>query len=101
MVEFETNTGIDSKIEIQFLYAIRGVDERGMERLLVVGKSGTWRSERPVIELTSCLHTCKFYDKKTSAAEVCEAFGINPQTASYFYDYEDFSLVFRPSKKED
>ena len=100
MIEFEINSEKNSKIDLLSLYAICGEDEDRKTRLLVIGYLD-YSSKVPVTDLTSPLHSCRLYDRGDSVEEVCKDFGINPQTARYFDDYNSFALVFRPNRKED
>ena len=100
MIEFEINSEKNSEIDLLSLYAICGEDEDRKTRLLVIGYLD-YPSKVPVTDLTSPLHSCRFYDRGDSVEEVCKDFGINPQTARCFDDYNSFALIFRPNKKED
>lgn len=101
MVEFDTSPEKKKIIDlIESLYAICGEDEKGTTRLLVFGYEFA-SSKIPVTELTSPLQHCRRYGKWDSITKICEDFGINPQTARYFDDYNSFALTFRPNQKED
>ena len=100
MIEFEVNSEKNSERELSSLYAICGEDEDRKTRLLVIGYLD-YSSKIPVTDLTSPIHSCRFYDREDNVEEVCKDFGINPQTARYFDDYNSFVLMFRPNKKED
>lgn len=101
MVEFDTSPEKKKIIDlIESLYAICGEDEGGKTRLLVFGYEFA-SAKIPVIELTSPLQSCRRYGKWDSITKICEDFGINPQTARYFDDYNSFALMFRSNQKED
>lgn len=100
MIEFKVNSEKNSEIDLSSLYAICGEDGDRKTRLLVVGYL-CYSSKIPVTDLTSLLHFCRLYDRGDNVEEVCKDFGINPQTAHYFDDYNSFALMFRPNKKED
>lgn len=100
MVEFEVNSEKNSEKDLLSLYAICGENEDRKTRLLVISYLDT-SSKIPVTDLTNSVHSCRLYDREDSVEEVCKDFGINPQTARYFVDYNSFALMFRPNRKED
>lgn len=102
MIRFDLSLEINGDVKISRLYAIYGNDEHGTRKLLIVGHPfNAGQYIFPVIDLTCPLQPCKFYREQDCAADVCEAFGVNPQTARYLNDYDSFSLIFRHDEKED
>lgn len=102
MVKFDISRTTNRLTEIGNLYAIYGEDHEGRIRLLVIGYPETaMRTEVPVIDLTCPLQTCHYYDKEDSAADVCDDFGIDSQTARYLEDYAAFTLIFQHDEGED
>lgn len=102
MVKFDISRTTNRLTEIGNLYAIYGEDHEGRIRLLVVGYPETaMRTEVPVIDLTCPLQTCHYYDKEDSAADVCDDFSIDSQTARYLDDYAAFTLIFQHDEGED
>lgn len=101
MVEFDIGTVISEQVEIGNLYAIYGENHEGRTRLLVIGWPATTANVNvPVIDLTSPLQTCRYYSKEESAADVCDDFDINTQTARYLDDYMSFTLIFQHDEEE-
>lgn len=102
MVKFDISRMTNGLTEIGSLYAIYGEDHDGRTRLLVIGYPETaMRIEVPVIDLTSPLQTCRYYNKEESAADVCDDFGIDSQTARYLEDYTAFTLILQHDEGED
>lgn len=101
MVEFDIGTVISGLVEIGDLYAIYGENREGRTRLLVIGRPATAADvDVPVIDLTSPLQTCRYYSKEESAADVCDDFDINTQTARYLDEYMSFTLIFQHDEEE-
>lgn len=101
MVEFDIGTVISEQVEIGNLYAIYGENHEDRTRLLVIGWPATTANVNvPVIDLTSPLQTCRYYSKEESAADVCDDFDINTQTARYLDDYMSFTLIFQHDEEE-
>lgn len=100
MVEFDIGTVIKEPVEIGDLYAIYGENYEGRTRLLVIGLSAA-AAGVSVIDLASPLQTCRYYNKEESAANVCDDFGIDSQTARYLDDYTAFTLIFQHDEEED
>lgn len=102
MVKFEVSAVQKGMIEIYKLYAIYGDGENGQTKLLIVGSSSNAEEvEVPVIDITKSDQPSRHYYEDTCAADVCEDFGIDPQTAHYIDDYDDFELTFHYDEKED
>ena len=102
MVKFDISRMTNGLTEIGNLYAIYGENREGRTRLLVIGQPETaMHIKVPVIDLTCPLQTCHYYDKEDSAADVCDDFGIDSQTARYLDDYAAFTLIFQHDEGED
>lgn len=101
MVEFEVSRIINGLTEIKALYAIHGNDKANNPKLLIVGSQIDSGDELPVIDITDKYHAARCYFEDTCAADVCEDFGIDPQTALYIDDYRDFNLKFQFDEGED
>ena len=102
MVEFDINERANKDIEVRFLYGIYGEDAHGIKHLLIIGHPfNAGQYIFPVIDLTDPLQPCKFYQKNDRAGDICEIFGINPQTARYLDDYASFTLIFQHDEGDD
>jgi hypothetical protein len=101
MVRFEVNKVINGRTGIKNLYAIHGSNETGEPKFLIVGSQVGENNKLPVIDITSSFHDTCYYFEDTPAVDVCEDFGIEPQTAHYIDSYDDFELVLRYDKRGD
>lgn len=101
MVKFEVNRVINGLTEIKNLYAIHGSNKTNNPKLLIVGSQINYGDELPVIDITDSYHAARCYFEDTCAADVCEDFGIDPQTALYISNYNAFELIFHYDEEED